>query len=369
MPVGRGKLRRVTDTAAFDKTRARQFLDQMVATMNGGAMALMCSLGHRAKLFDVMAGMAPSTPAQIAAAAGLAERPVTEWLNAVTVGGILDHDPEAGTYHLPAEHAGLLTRAAGTLNLANGLQFIGQMGRVEDEVLEAMATGSGVPYTAYSSFHRLMAEVSGQRFDHGLVQHVVPSVPGLVDALESGIDMADVGCGSGRAVHILAKAFPNSRFCGFDISTHTIGLATEVAADQGLTNATFEVRDGTALGERDRFDVMTTFDAIHDQAFPDQAFASVLAALRPGGRYLCVEPNASSHVHGNHDRAHAPFLYTVSTMHCMQVSLAAGGEGAGAAWGREQIEARLGAAGFVDIERTSIPTDRTNDYWQSRKPG
>jgi ubiquinone/menaquinone biosynthesis C-methylase UbiE len=352
----------------FDKERAKRFLDQMVGIMNGGAMALMCSLGHRTRLFDVLADLPPSTSAEIAAAAGLSERPVREWLNAVTVGGIVDHDPETGHYRLPKEHSGLLTRAAGTLNLANGLQFIGQMGRVEDDVLEAFRTGEGVPYTAYSSFHRLMAEVSGQRFEHGLVQHVVPTVPGLADALAAGVDVADVGCGSGRAVLILAAAFPASRFRGIDISEHTIGLATSHAAEEGLTNASFSVADGTALDLFEHFDVVTTFDAIHDQAHPDLAFGSIFAALRPGGRYLCVEPNASSHVHHNHDRPHAPFLYSVSTMHCMQVSLAAGGEGAGAAWGREQIEARLSGAGFTEIDRINIPTDRTNDYWLSRKP-
>ena len=183
----------MTTATSFDKDRAKAFLNQMVSVMNGGAMALMCSLGHRTGLFDVMATLPPSTAEQIAAAAELHVRPVQEWLNAVTVGGIVDHDPETGTYHLPPEHAGLLTRAAGTLNLSNGLQFIGQMGKVEDDVVESFRTGQGVPYTKYTSFHRLMAEVSAQRFDTGLLQNVVPQVPGLQDALESGIDFADVG--------------------------------------------------------------------------------------------------------------------------------------------------------------------------------
>ena len=357
-----------TDTA-FDKERARTFLTNMVSVMNGGAMALMCSLGHRTGLWDTMAGLAPSTSADIAAAAGLAERPVRKWLNAVTVGGIVDHDAATDTYHLPREHAGLLTRAAGTLNLSNGLQFIGQMGKVEDEVVESFRTGRGVPYTSYDSFHRLMAEISTQRFDTGLVQNVVPLVPDLADALDTGIDFADIGCGSGHAVNLLAKAYPASRFHGFDISDEAIGRGRAEAAELGLTNASFDVRDTGKLGETDRFDVIASFDAIHDQARPDPVFASIHAALRPGGRYLCVEPNASTHVHENHDRTHAPFLYAVSTMHCMQVSLAAeDGEGVGAAWGREEIQKRLAAAGFVDIERANAPHDRTNDYWLSRKP-
>lgn len=359
----------VTTATSFDKDRAKAFLTQMVSVMNGGAMALMCSLGHRTGLFDVMAGMEPSSAAAIATAAGLHERPVREWLNAVTVGGIVQHDPEAGTYQLPAEHAGLLTRAAGTLNLSNGLQFIGQMGKVEDEVVESFRTGQGVPYTSYDSFHRLMAETSAQRFDTGLLQNVVPQIPGLADGLAAGIDFADIGCGSGHALNILGQAYPHSRFHGYDISEEAIGRGRAEAAELDNTNVTFHVVDTAKLGEVERFDMMASFDAIHDQARPDPVFASIFRALRPGGRYLCVEPNASTHVHNNHGRSHAPFLYAVSTMHCMQVSLAADqGEGVGAAWGREAIEQRLGTAGFVNLERANAPHDRTNDYWLSIKP-
>ncbi len=358
-----------SDPASFDKNRAKAFLTQMVSVMNGGAMALMCSLGHRTGLFDAMNGMEPSTPAEIAAAAGLSERPVREWLNAVTVGGIVVHDPERGTYQLPREHAGLLTRAAGVLNLSNGLQFIGQMGKVEDEVVESFRTGKGVPYTSYDSFHRLMAEISTQRFETGLLDNVIPQVPGLADGLAAGIDFADIGCGSGHAINILGREFPHSRFHGYDISQEATDRGRTEAADWGLSNVTFHTIDAAQLNEADRFDMMSSFDAIHDQPRPDPVFAAIFNALRPGGRYLCVEPNASTHVHDNTSRTHAPFLYSVSTMHCMQVSLAApDGEGVGAAWGREEIQRRLEAAGFTNLERANAPHDRTNDYWLSVKP-
>ncbi len=226
-----------------------------------------------------------------------------------------------------------------------------------------------MPYTSYQSFHRLMAEVSAQRYDNGLLQFVVPLVPGLSDALNSGIDMADIGCGSGHAVNLLGQAFPHSRFHGFDISAEALERARAEAAELGVQNATFHVVDAASLGETDRFDFITSFDAIHDQPRPDPVFASIFAALKPGGRYLCVEPNAATHVHDNRELTHAPFLYTVSTMHCMQVSLASpGGEGVGAAWGREEIEKRMGAAGFVEIHREVARHDRTNDYWLATKP-
>jgi ubiquinone/menaquinone biosynthesis C-methylase UbiE len=358
----------MTENAAqeFDKQKARAFMGDMMSIMNGGAMALMCSIGHRTGLFDTMAGMESASSADIAAAAGLAERPVREWLGGVTVGGIVEHDPESDTYRLPAEHSGLLTRAAGTLNMSNGLQFIAQLGAVEDEVVASFSTGAGVPYSSFGSFQRLMAEVSTQRFDNGLLQHTIPLI-GAQDALRSGIVMADVGCGSGHAVNLLAKEFPDSTFHGFDISVEGIERAQAQAAEMGVANASFDVRDVSDLAETARFDLITTFDAIHDQGHPDAVLKGIYDALKVGGSYLCVEPQAESHVHGNHDRAHAPFLYTVSTMHCMQVSLAADGEGVGAAWGREMIQERLVTAGFTDTSLHSSPVDRTNDYYLSVK--
>jgi SAM-dependent methyltransferase len=351
---------------SYDRAKARGFMGDMLSVMNGGAMALMCSVGHRTRLFDVMADVGAANSVDIASAANLAERPVREWLASVTMGGIVEHDPETDTYCLPPEHSGLLTRAAGTLNMANALQFIAQLGAVEDEVVDSFATGAGVPYSSYKSFQRLMADVSTQRFDTGLLQFTIPLID-ADDALRAGIDMADIGCGSGHAINLLAAEYPDSRFVGFDISEEGIDRARTQAAEMDLSNASFEVRDVAALDEPARFDLVTTFDAIHDQALPDAVLDGIHAALRPGGSYLCVEPQAESHVHGNHDRSHAPFLYMVSTMHCMQVSLAADGEGVGAAWGREMIQNRLAKAGFVDTELHASPVDRTNDYYLSAR--
>ena len=190
--------------APYDRQRAKQFLATMTGVMNGGAMSLMCSIGHKTGLFDTMSALPPSTPEEIAAAAGLQERYVREWLAALVCGGIVDHDAVAGTYHLPPEHAGLLTRAAGPLNLTTFCQYVGLLGEVEDEVVEAFRNGGGVPYDRYPRFQRLMAESSGQRYERTLLSQVVPLLPGGAERFEAGIDVADVGCGSGRALNLLA---------------------------------------------------------------------------------------------------------------------------------------------------------------------
>ncbi|MFV0524230.1 MAG: class I SAM-dependent methyltransferase [Acidimicrobiales bacterium] len=340
----------------------------MTGIMNGGALALMSSVGHKTGLFDTMAGLDWATSDEIAEAAGLQERYVREWLAAMTTGEVVELNVANGTYRLPREHAGLLTRAAGPLNLTTFCQYVSLLGQVEDEVVEAFRTGGGVPYDRYPGFHAIMAESSGQRYDAVLLSEIVPLLPGGADRLEAGIDLADVGCGSGRALIILAGAFPNSRFVGFDIATAALEQARAAATAAGLDNVTFMERDAAALDEHERFDVVTTFDAVHDQAHPDGLLSGVLAALRPGGTYLCVEPKASSHVHNNADLPMAPLLYTVSTMHCMTVSLAYGGEGLGAAWGEELAVERLSGLGFEDVTATNVRNDRGNHYILATRP-
>ncbi len=352
----------------MDRARASAFMETMMGVMNGGALALMCSIGHKTGLFDTMAGLAPSTSTEVAEAAGLHERYVREWLGAMVTGGIVDHDPEADTYVLPREHAGLLTRAAGPLNLTTFCQYVSLLGEVEDEVVDAFRDGGGVPYDRYPKFHRLMAESSGQRLDRTMLAQVVPLLPGGAARLEAGIDVADVGCGSGRALNLLARNFPASRFSGFDLSEAAIATGTAQAAEEGLTNVTFAVRDAAKLEETGRFDLVTTFDAIHDQAHPDTVLSWIHQALRPGGSYLCVEPKASSHLHDNLELPSAPMMYTISTMHCMTVSLAYGGEGLGAVWGAQLAQERLARAGFTDVTLHEVRDDRSNTYFLAHVP-
>lgn len=352
----------------LDRERSAAFLQNMTGIMNGGALALMCSIGHKTGLFDTMAGTDPATSAEIAAAADLDERYVREWLSAMAAGDVVDYDPESGTFHLPPEHAGLLTRAAGPLNLTTYCQYVALLGQVEDEVVDAFRNGGGVPYDRYPQFQTLMAESSFQRLERSLLSEVVPLLPGGADRLAAGIDVADVGCGSGRALNMLAAEYPASRFTGYDIAEPALERARHEAEANGTTNITFVARDAADLAERERFDLITSFDAVHDQARPRAMVAGIFAALRPGGHYLCVEPKASSHLHDNLELPGAPLMYTISTMHCMTVSLAYDGEGLGTAWGEQMAVDMLTEAGFVDVEVTGTRSDRANHYLLATKP-
>ena len=351
----------------MDKTKANAFMGTMIGLMNGGALAMMCSIGHRTGLFDALAPLGPVSSQQLADASGLSERYVREWLAAMTSGGIVEYHAENETFELPEEHRALVTRAGGPLNIANALQNISLLGKVEDDVIEAFRTGAGIPYSRFPGFQELMAEESAARFDAGLLRETIPNIPGAVDALTIGARLGDLGCGSGYAVRLLAKAFPNSTFVGFDFSDEGLEVAPSDAAAAGLTNVDFVAVDAAALDRPDEFDFITTFDAIHDQAHPARVLSNIERALKPGGWYLCVEPKAASSLEENMYEPVAPYQYTVSTMHCMSVSIAGGGEGLGTAWGTERNIEFLEAAGFVDIELVEARLDRTNSHFVCRK--
>lgn len=351
-------------TVTLNQPKAEAFVEKMVGVMNNAAIALMTSLGHRSGLFDTMSRLPPASSGGIAEAAQLSERYVREWLGAMTTGGVVEHDPDTNTYWLPPEHAACLTRAASPNNFAQSFQWIAVLGSVEDEVLRAFKDGKGVPYSAYGRFHEVMADESDQTTVSGLEPHILPLVPGLVRRLTEGIDVADVGCGSGHAMLRMAELFPASRFVGYDFSEEGIAKANTKAKRLGLRNARFVRQDVAKWYEPHAFDLVTAFDAIHDQASPGAVLQNIAKALRPGGTFLMQDIKASSHLrHNCTDQPLAPFIYTVSCMHCMSVSLACGGAGLGAAWGKELALEMLAGAGFADVRVETLPHDPINYYY------
>jgi SAM-dependent methyltransferase len=362
----RGEKVRMTD---MPESGSEEFASRMFWMWNEAGLALMVSVGHRTGLFDAMATLPASTSAQIAASAGLNERYVREWLGAMSTGRIVDHQADRETYSLPAEHAAWLTRSAGLNNLATGTQFIALLGTVEDQIVECFRHGGGVPYSAFPRFQAVMAEDSNAVHDATLMDVTLPLVPGLVGRLREGIDVADVGCGSGHAVNLMAEAFPRSRFTGFDVSDVGLDVGRAEAADMALANARFVSRDAANLGETVAFDFITSFDAVHDQARPDLMLAGIARALRPDGTYLCVDFRASSTLAENFGHPLGPFFYAISCMHCMTVSLAGGGMGLGTMWGEQKATAMLREAGFRSVEPAYVNGDIVNTYYVCRLDG
>jgi SAM-dependent methyltransferase len=247
------------------------------------------------------------------------------------------------------------------------MQFIPLLGDVETDLAACFRNGGGVPYARFPRFQRLMAEMSAATYDATLVDVTLPLVPGLVARLKDGIDVADVGCGSGHAINLMAKAFPKSRFTGIDFSEEGIAAGRAEAKALGLANATFELNDAATLSGPPRYDFITTFDSVHDQAHPDRMLEGIGAALRTGGAYLCVDVAASSNLEQNLNHPLGPMMYAVSTAHCMTVSLALGGMGLGAMWGEQKAHEMITAAGFKKIDTGRVEGDFFNNYYIATK--
>jgi SAM-dependent methyltransferase len=357
----------MTNQHNIDQAKSDAFAHQMLGMLNHAALSLMMSIGQKTRLFDTMSRMAPATSEQIASSAGLHERYVREWLGAMVTGRVIEYDPTQGTYHLPAEHAAWLTRDAGTNNLAFQAQYIVMLANVQEEIVDCFSRGGGVPYSSFPDFQRLMAEESTQVVDSSLLQVTLPLIPGLMERLQAGIDVADIGCGSGYALNIMAQAFPMSRFAGYDFSQEGIAAAQAESRRLGLTNTRFEVRDVSRLDVPEHYDFITAFDSIHDQARPAEVLKAIAKALRPGGVFLMVDIRASSLLEENMEHPLAPFLYTISCNHCMTVSLAGDGAGLGTLWGEQVACQMLRDAGFTEFEVKHVEDDITNSFYIASK--
>ncbi|ACL73650.1 Methyltransferase type 11 [Thioalkalivibrio sulfidiphilus HL-EbGr7] len=352
---------------AYDPERAQAFADRIAQLINDGAVAVMISLGHRAGLFEALASLPPSDSHTIARRAGLAERYVREWLAALVTGGIVDYDPATRRYALPGEHGACLTRDAPLGNLAVYAQHVALMGQVQDHILERFRSGDGTRYEDYPCFHHMMAEDSGQTVVAQLFEQILPLVPGLRERLERGIAVLDAGCGRGEALIALARHFPESRFTGYDLCSDAIEDAARAARDAGLDNLSFGVRDLTDFDEQARYDLVTSFDAVHDQKAPADLIRRLHRSLRSQGTYLMQDIGGSAQLENNLDFPMAAFLYAISCVHCTPVSLGQGGEGLGTMWGWETAEAMLMDAGFDRVTRHVLPHDPMNVWFVSHK--
>jgi len=355
---------------AVDAERAESFAARVRTILDGGALALLFSIGHRTGLFDVLAAMPPAPSAAIAREAGLDERYVREWLNALVAGGIVALQEERGLYTLPAEHAAALTRAAGASNLAATTQWISLLGGVEDELVDSFANGGGVAASCYRRFRKVMAEDGGARIASLLASDVLPLVPGLESALaKGGLSLLDIGCGAGGVLLELAQRFPHSRFLGVDISVDAIDEAKRAAAALRLKNLRFEICDASDAPPEARFDCITAFGVIHRVQEPTHVLSLLAQALRPGGLLLMQEEASSGSPLRDSARPLAAFSYARSCLHSVASSRAVGSSAVGAMWGAAEARRALEAAGFHHIEERHIARDSRSAYFVARSNG
>lgn len=271
-----------TPEPALDEAAVEAFAGHLFGLYTGGMLTFLIDIGHRTGLFTAATG-GPTTSAGLARRADLHERCVREWLGAMVTGGVFTYDADTDTYALPDEHAACLV-GEGSNNLAPFSQLDTHLAKHVHQVAEAFRTGGGVPYEEYRpEFTGVMDALGRGGFDEMLVAEWLELVPGVVDRLTAGARVADIGCGTGHAMTVLASAFPASTFVGYDIAEDAIQLAQLEATEAGLDNVRFEVADAATLSAAEPFDLVFVFDAIHDQVDPAAVLERIHDVLADAG--------------------------------------------------------------------------------------
>jgi SAM-dependent methyltransferase len=355
----------ITETA-LDPEELERCSGQLMSIYTGALLNFMIDIGHRTGLF-ASAAQGPATSDELADRSGLTERYVREWLGAVVTGGIVGYEPSTQTYTLEPEWAACLTD--GPMNMAPLALLNTHLGKHVHQVARAFREGGGVPYAEYRpEFTDVLDTIGRGAYDGLLVDAYLPLVPGLAEDLQAGARVADVACGTGHALVVLAGAFPASTFVGYDFDEGAVARARAEAGGAGLTNVAFEVCDAARLVVDEPFDVVFVFDAIHDQVDPAGVLERINAGLRPGGLFVMKEPHAGDSLEENLGNPFAPVLYSTSTLHCMTISLAHGGAGIGTAFGEQMARDLLAAAGFGAVEVHPAPGDPIDVVYVTHKP-
>ena len=343
-----------TIEAPVDEAAVGAFMQRTMGDAAGMMAAALAMLGDRLGLFAALADGGPATSIELAARAQVSERYAREWLYGMHAAGYLTIDPESGQFVLPAAHAQVLAAEGGPFFLGGAFQLTLGYLRPIDRLIEAFRSGGGVPQSAYGEeTWEGMYRLGRTWYEHALVQQWLPAA-GVTPRLQAGARCADIGCGSGLALIQLAQAFPNSTFVGFDSFDGQIERARDHAASAGVAERVrFELHDATG-GIPGRYDLITTFDALHDAADPRALMRSVHDALNPDGTYLIMEMNCADDPRENAGPL-GTLMYGISLLYCMSTSLAAGGAGLGTCGcPPAKVRELCHEAGFTSVERLPI---------------
>lgn len=343
----------MTQTTEIDQAVQEAFADQVFADLSACYGGVMVSLGDRLGLYESLDGAGPLTSAELAERAGCAERYVREWLNSQAAAGYVRYDAGSETYELPPEHAAVLADRESPTYLTPAFNVPASMWIDEDRAAHAFRTGDGVPWGDHHE--RLFSGVAAffrNGYKAQLVPAWLPALDGVVEALEAGAKVADIGCGYGHSTVLMAEAFPASRFVGVDSHPESIAAARENADAAGVGDRV-EFVTGTATDyATDGFDLICFFDCLHDLGDPVAAARQARSALAPGGTVMLVEPNAADAVEDNVGPV-ARTYYAASTTLCCAHSLSEGGAALGAQAGEARLAEVFAEAGFGHWRRAA----------------
>lgn len=338
----------------IDQNRLQTFLERAVGDLSAGYGGVMVSLGSKLGLYKALSGAGPVSARELAARAGCAERYVREWLNAQTAGGYIEYHAVSDTYELTPEQALVLADEDSPVYIPNAWQVPASMWFDEDKAIEAFRTGKGVAWGDHNG--RLYCGVAAfyrNAYRGSLVSEWLPALDGVVEKLEAGITVADVGCGHGHSSILMAEAFPNSRFHGFDVHAESIAEARRNAEQANVADRVrFDTARAADYAGRN-YDLICFFDCLHDMGDPLAAARHAYDALAPDGTVMLIEPFANDRVEDNRS-AVARLYYAASTTLCCAHAISEGGH---LVLGAQAGEARLAEvfrkAGFTHFRRAA----------------
>ncbi|MEE9262381.1 MAG: class I SAM-dependent methyltransferase [Dehalococcoidia bacterium] len=340
---------------SIDQAKMEEFMHKVVGDLSGTLVTTMCVLGDRLGLFKDLASNGPATSEELADRTGIKERYAREWLGCLASAGYLEYDPASQRFTLPTEQAQALAQELGPMFVGGIHQMLPSWWNQLDRVTQAFQQGGGVPQGAYDdNFWDGLERFTGGWFENLLVQEWLPAVPGVQAKLQRGALVADVGSGSGRALINLAQTFPNSRYIGYDVYGPVIAKATANAEAAGVADRVSFKQLNVVDGLPEQYDLITTFDVIHDSVNPHGVLRAIRQGLKPDGTYLLLEINCLDRLEDNAGPLGAMF-YGVSVLYCMTTSLAGGGEGLGTMGMPEsKVRAFCTEAGFSSVRPLPI---------------
>jgi SAM-dependent methyltransferase len=339
----------------INQDRLMALVGMAMSELSGANGGVMISVGNKLGLYKAMAGRGPMFPADLAKRSGCAERYLREWLNCNAAGGYVAYHPETQQYELTPEQAMLLADDTSPVFIPNAWEVTASMWFDEHKTIEAFRTGKGI---AWGDHHeRLYCGVAAffrNGYAASLVPEWLPALEGMVPKLEAGAKVADIGCGHGHSTVLMAKAFPNSRFWGFDTHAGSIAEARDVARREGVADrVSFEVIRAGDYPANGGYDLICFFDALHDMGFPEAAMRHAHQSLAPDGSVMLVEPFAGDKPEDNFNPV-GRLYYAGSTMLCCAHAISENGTHVlGAQAGQGRLAEIAKASGFTQFRRAT----------------
>ena len=338
----------------IDEKKLNDFLGKVVGDVGAAMSAALVVIGDKLGLYKAIAEAGPVTPADLARMTGTTERYVREWLNAQAASGYISYDAASGRFALPPEHALALADDSSPASVPGLFHVTAAMWHGEEKMTDNFRSGAGM---AWGAQHPCLFEGTERFFRAGYIGNLVsawlPALEGVTGKLSTGAKVADVGCGLGASTILMAKAFPRSRFVGFDSHEKSIAIARERAKKAGVDDrVSFEVANSTGYPGND-YDLVAHFDCLHDMEDPVGAARHVKETIARDGTWMIVEPFAADRPEGNHNPVGRVF-YSASTLLCVPHSLAHQGPALGAQAGEARLrEVVVGGGGFTRFRRAT----------------